>query len=157
MKKTTLTFVTILAAFSTMRCSTYKMSEEVQAQNIKAQPVADSPEEIARRAAEIFSKSPNLNDDQKKKIHAIYTNVYDESVAIRREIGQSKSLLYETLVTPDYKSSEVASLKKKIVALDKKRLDIMFKALKDVQKIVGRGADKENIYRQLSSAYGKNR
>lgn len=156
MKNIKLTFVTILIALSTMRCSTYRMSEEVQAQNIKAQPVADTPEEIAMRASEIFSKSPNLSDEQKEKIHAIYTNVYNESMTIRREIGQSKSLLYETLVKPDYKSSEINSLKKKIVALDKKRLDIMFVALKDVQKIVGRGVDKENIYRQLSE-YDKNR
>jgi|GEM_PF-6770645 len=33
----------------------------------------------------------------------------------------------------------------------KSRLDIMFRALKDVQKIVGRGADKENIYKQIGS------
>ena len=133
-----------------MRCSTYRMSEEVQAQNIKAQPLADTPEDIALRAAEIFSGSPNLTTEQKDKIHTIYTNVYDESMSIRREIGQSKSLLYETLVKPDYKSTEINSLKKRIVGLDKKRLDIMYKALDDVQKIIAQGAtDKERMYKQL--------
>ena len=150
MKKLTITFISLVAALSTMRCSTYRMSEEVQAQNIKAQPLADTPEDIALRAAEIFSGSPNLTTEQKDKIHTIYTNVYDESMSIRREIGQSKSLLYETLVKPDYKSTEINSLKKRIVGLDKKRLDIMYKALDDVQKIIAQGAtDKERMYKQL--------
>lgn len=150
MKKLTITFITLVAALSTMRCSTYRMNEEVQAQNIKAQPLADTPEDITMRAAEIFSGSPNLTSEQKDKIHTIYTNVYDESMTIRREIGQSKSLLYETLVKPDYKSTEINSLKRRIVGLDKKRLDIMYKALDDVQKIIAQGAtDKERMYKQL--------
>ena len=145
------TIISLLSILCLASCSSYRVNEEAQAKEVKAELPADTPQQMAMRAAEIFSNAPNLSDEQKKQLHTIYTNVYEEAMTIRREIGQNKSWLNKTLVKSDYKSSEVNTLKNKIVALDKKRLNIMFKALKDVQKIVGQGPDKENIYKHLSN------
>lgn len=139
--------------FMLTSCSSqFAREEEKQAEQAMAQEPADTPEDIAMRAASIFENAPNLSLEQKSEISKIYNKVYDDSMGIRRDIGQYKSLLYMTLVKENYKSTEVDRITKKIVALDKQRLDIMFKALKDVQKIIGHGADKEKIYKQL----GKN-
>ena len=67
--------------------------------------------------------------------------------AIRRNIGQSKSLMFSRLASVDYDSVEIKKLKERIVKLDQERLNIMFQALADVQAIVGRGIDKEKVYK----------
>lgn len=147
-----ITAFTILACITLIisGCSTPEKKEEtVLNEKIKAQEPADTPQHIAVRAAEAFSGAPGLSAEQKMKLHAIYTRVYSESMQIRRDIGQSKSLLFMTLANSDYKSADITRLKKKIVDLDQKRLTLMFDALQDVQKIVGKGIEAEKIYKHL--------
>lgn len=147
MKKNLVLFLSLLALAS---CSTTGSKEDRELNaKVKSQQSADSPQEIAARAAEAFSAAPGLSADQKMKLHSIYTRVYVESMQIRREIGQSKSLLFMYLANPDYKASEMNRLKKKIMNLDQKRLNIMFEAFDDVQKIVGRGVETDKIYQHF--------
>lgn len=149
MLKLILTFF-LLSAFFQTGCYTYKLKNEEPAQQTDAKPVAESPQQIAIYAASIFANAPNLTDEQKKQLNLLYTDVYEKAMTIRSDIGKYKTQLYMTLVRADYKSSEISMLRRKIVALDQQRLDIMFQAVKDMQKIVGRGADKESIYKHLS-------
>lgn len=132
-------------------CSTASSKAEnaALAQQVQTEPQANTPEEIRNRAAEAFANAPGLTNEQKQKLEAIYQRTYREALAIRTEIGQSKSLLFKTVAKADYKSAEVDRLRKRIVDLDQKRLNIMFKALSDVQAVVGYGADKEEIYERL--------
>jgi hypothetical protein len=131
-------------------CASEQKEKDAElALKVKMQQPADSPDEIVRRAAFAFSNAEGLTAQQKWMLSDIYTKVYTESMQIRREIGQSKSLLFQTLAKVDYKKSEVLDLKKKIVALDQKRLKIMFDALDDVQRIVGKGIEVEKIYKHF--------
>lgn len=142
--------ISLTLAFALSACSTKETTEDrILTGKVKEQEPADTPQQIAMRAAEAFTGSPELTAEQKMKLHAIYTRVYAESMQIRRDIGQSKSLLFMTVAKSGYKSSEVSKLKKKIVDLDQKRLKIMFQALDDVQKIVGKGVEKEQIYKHF--------
>lgn len=134
----------------TTACTSQQKAEEKQLnQNIQAQKPADTPEQIADRAAMAFSNVEGLTPEQKLKLSNIYKNVYLESMKIRREIGQSKSLLFMTLAKVDYKAKDITNLKKKIVELDQRRLNLMFEALDDVQNVVGRGVEAEKIYKHL--------
>ena len=147
MKNILITLSFLLALSS---CTT-EPKPEIAAMNkqIKAQVPADAPEQIMSRAAMAFSNAEGLTAEQKIKLSSIYTRVYTESMRIRREIGQSKSLLFSTLAKVDYKDSEIKNLKKRIVTLDQQRLNLMFGALDDVQKIVGRGIEAEKIYKHF--------
>jgi hypothetical protein len=137
----------VLISFS---CTSKQKTEDRELQaEIHAQASADTPEEIAKRASESFSTAQGLSSEQKLKLEKIYSFVYADSMRIRRELGQSKSLLFSTLSKVDYKQKEITNLKKKIVALDQERLNIMFKALEDVQKIVGKGIESEKIYKKI--------
>jgi len=139
-----------LLAGSLLGCASAKINSETDLdRKVREEPHANSPEDIANRAAKVFSEAPGLSEDQKRKLSAVYLAVYAEAMAIRTEIGQSKSLLFKLIATTAYKSKEVDQLKQKIVALDQRRLKIMFEALADVQKIVGHGPGKENIYRHF--------
>lgn len=118
-------------------------------QRLRAEPSASSPEEIADRGAYDFITAPGLTHDQKQKVMRIYIRTYNEAVAIREEMGKAKSLLFKTVASQDFKSGDVDRLKSRIVALDQKRLEVMFKALADVQAVVGYGKDKEEIYKHF--------
>lgn len=142
--------ITLAVAVSALGCSTPQKSEDEKlTAKIKEQAPADSPQQIAMRAAEAFSNAPGLTAEQKLKLHAIYTRVYSESMTIRRDIGQSKSLLFMTVANADYKSADVTKLKQKIVALDQRRLKLMFDALEEVQGVIGKGIEAEKIYKHL--------
>ena len=132
-------------------CSTTanKAAEATLNEKIKAQPVPETPDQIAARAAETFSSAPGLTEEQRQKVMAIYSHTFAESMNLRKEIGQSKELLFSTVADPNYKSDDIKRLKKRISDLDKKRLAMMFKALDDVQTVVGPGADRKNIYQRL--------
>ncbi|MBK9323522.1 MAG: hypothetical protein IPM97_11375 [Bdellovibrionaceae bacterium] len=129
--------------------SAEKKEETTVATQVQAQPPADTPEQILARAAQAFSTIEGLEPAKQDKLRETYSRVYTESMSIRREIGQSKSLLFATLAKPDYKASEITKLKKKIVGLDEKRLALMFKALDDVQAIIGKGPGREELFKRL--------
>ncbi len=146
-----LTLTAAFMAVGMMACSSSPKTENPTTleQQVAAEPKADTPEQIAQRASEAFGNAPGLSVDQKKKLMEIYANTYTNSMAIRTEIGQSKSLLFKMLGSAGYQSNDVTVLKKKITSLDEKRLALMFQALEDVQKVVGVGEGKEEIYRHL--------
>ncbi len=134
-------------------CVTQKTDSQKPDPQLDAKVAAESPaptaQAIAERGAQTFINAPGLSDDQKQKLLGIFVKVYDEAIAIKNDIGKSKSLLFKLVASKDYKSKEVEDLKKRIVALDQKRLRIMFKALADVQEVVGTGEEKEEIYKHF--------
>ncbi|MGZ3725926.1 MAG: hypothetical protein ACXWQQ_08995 [Pseudobdellovibrio sp.] len=129
-------------------CASSELERE-QRKEIRAQQPADTPQEIMERASLAFANAPGLTPDQKVKLGAIYSQVYTDATAIRREIGQAKSLLFSKLASVDYTDKEISSLKNRIVKLDQRRLDLMFKALDDVQEVVGHGEAAEKIYKHF--------
>lgn len=118
-------------------------------QRIKAEAPANTPEEIAQRAADVFASAPGLTGDQRKKLNALYLKVYEESRKIRKEIGQMKSLLFKEAAAKKFKSKEINDLTSKIVEADQRRLNLMFSAFEEMQNIVGYGDDKKDIYEYL--------
>lgn len=138
-----------LLGLASAGCSSAKKDETQLKQEIQAQAPADSPDQIMQRAAMAFSNAEGLSADQKLRLQAVYSRVYSESMKIRREMGQSKSLLFMTLAKVNYKAAEITSLKKKIITLDQRRLNLMFSALDEVQKIVGKGIEAEKIYKHF--------
>jgi hypothetical protein len=126
-----------------------QVAEKAVTEKAAQEPVAQSPQQILERAAEQFSSAPGLTAEQKTKLAEVYSRVYIESMGLRREMGQNKSLLFTTLSKPNYKPSEIKVLKSKIVQLDQKRLNLMFEALDDVEKIVGKGNKVPEVYKHF--------
>ena len=118
-------------------------------QRIKAERRADTPEEIAQRAADVFSTAPGLTAEQRKKLNALYLKTYAQSREIRTEIGKMKSLLFKEAATKKFKTNTVNELTRRIVDADQRRLNLMFSALEEMQNIVGYGEDKKELYEYL--------
>ncbi len=148
------TFFLFVAVAGLVACTSATPKQEKQDQavleaQVKAEPPAMSPDAIAERGAQIFIGAPGLSQEQKRKIMAVYIRTFNDAISIRNEIGQSKSLLFKKVATKSYKSKEVEDLKARIVALDQKRLTVMFKALEEIQTVIGTGPDKEEIWKHF--------
>lgn len=102
-----------------------------------------------QKIADFFLKTPKLTAQQKEKLIEIASRTETEARIIRSEIEESKILLFQTLAQVDYESKDIEVIRKKLVALDQKRLEQMFKALSQVQQIVGFGKDREDFYKKL--------
>lgn len=147
MKKIILS-LTIIAGLTS--CANTDAKDSSLNNQIESQAPADTPQAIVERAASTFSNVEGINAKQRSRLSEIYTQVYFESTKIRREMGQAKSLLFQTLAKPEYKESDITKLKKKIISLDQKRLNLMFKALDDVQAVVGKGVtNADKIYQHF--------
>ncbi|MCM2282490.1 MAG: hypothetical protein NDI61_11670, partial [Bdellovibrionaceae bacterium] len=145
-----LSLVLILTATLTGACSSAQHREEKRLDaQVKAEPSAEGPGAIASRGAQMFVQAPGLTEEQKRRLLEIHTRVYTQNAEIRTEIGKAKSLLFRTLVSNTDEPNTIAGLKKKIASLDQRRLNLMFQALDEVQQVVGRGPDKEPIYRRF--------
>lgn len=144
--------VMIAALALTMGCSSSPKNQKSELdQKIQSEAPANTPEAIAQRAAETFAGAPGLTEAQKSKLMEIYINTYTDARSIRTEMGQAKSLLFKTISTKDYRSRDVQVLKEKIVKLDQARLKLMFKALEDVQKVVGYGEEKSPLFEHFEN------
>jgi len=126
-----------------------KKEDEKLSAAIQAQTPANTPEQIMQRASDAFANAEGLSPEQKIKLGTLYSRVYTEGMAIRREIGQSKSLLFSTLAKNNYKNSEIKKLKNRITELNQKHLMIMFDALDEVQNIIGPNQNAEKIYKHI--------
>lgn len=139
--------VSMAAGAAVMGCAT--QSERELEQKVQAEQPATGPDAIAARGAQTFISAPGLTDEQRRQLLEIHTRVYAENTEIGTEIGKAKSLLFKNMIAEKYDAATVAGLKKKLIGLDQRRLNVMFKALEDVEKVVGRGLDKEPIYRRF--------
>ena len=98
---------------------------------------------------EAFMNSPDLTAAQKEQLKSIFVRTMGQARTLSAELSDAKSRMFQTLASRDYKSKDITTLKKEITTIDQKRLDLMFGALSEVQGVVGYGADKEKIYKQL--------
>lgn len=153
--KKLMTIPTLIFAISIISaCSSHETRPEVQLPTEIEQKMASSPgvggtNAIARRAAEDFIGMKGITPDQRAKLIAIYLSTYDQALKIQSDISLSKFRLFDLISSTSYSSASVENLKQKIVDLDQKRLIIMFKALADVQDVVGYGKDKAPIYKHF--------
>ena len=130
---------------ATTGCSHLKKTETEKSQALCIEKKTE-PRHINMDA---FFNSPDLNATQKEQLKAIYARTMGQARKLSSELAAIKSQMFQTLATKDYKSKQVTDLKAQIIAIDKKRLDVMFEALSAVQGVVGYGEEKEKIYRQL--------
>lgn len=147
-------FVLLLATGSLFSCASQgprpetKLPAEIE-QRIATAPGGNVSGGIARRAAEDFIGMKGITPDQRAKLMTIYIATYDEALKIQKEISTEKVKLFDLISSTAYTSLAVDKLKQKIVDLDQLRLIVMFKALADVQNVIGYGKEKAPIYKHF--------
>lgn len=144
-----LTIGTALLGLSACASKSEKQAEQKVEQSVQAENPATQKGELAARGANTFMNATGLTDAQKSKLMDVHAKTYTEAQKIGNELTQTKAALFKTLVSPTSTKKEINLLKKKIVSLDKQRLDTMFKAIEEVEKIVGKTAQSADIYKEF--------
>lgn len=129
-----------VAGIGLVGCGSTPTEQKVE-KEVQATPAPKQAGDLASEGHQAFLNAPNLTEAQKIKLSEVMKTTYAEAIKIKEEIGKSKLVLFKTITSPDYKQKEVDVIKKKITKLDQKRLEIMFKSLDDVQKIIGRNPE----------------
>ncbi len=100
---------------------------------------------MSQRVKSILRNSPNLNEDQRDKFLMLHSDVMSEVAIINDELRKSKVVMFNNMVADEYDAKKIRILRKSIVKLNKKKLNVMFDAMDESKKILGLEA--KNIYR----------
>ncbi len=101
------------------------------------------------RGFDTWAGSTNIDIDQKSKLWTLHSSTAREAFRIRDEITKAKSAMFKELAAGGEDKAMINGLKTKIVKLDQERMDIMFKALDSVQRILGNGRESKEYYLYL--------
>lgn len=83
-----------------------------------------------------INSNNGLSDDDKKQLTSLVSKVMMDLSKTRSDIAKLKKILFANLVSGDNRSDENLLIKRRIIDLDKRRLDRMFSALDEAEKII---------------------
>lgn len=104
---------------------------------------------LMARGFDTWAGSAQIDVDQKSKLWTLHSSTAREAFRIRDEITKAKSAMFKELANGGSDKEMINGLKNKIVKLDQERMDIMFKALDSVQRILGNGRESKEYYLYL--------
>ena len=96
-------------------------------------------------------KSDKLTEIQKNSLMELETKTHALNAALKEQIEKAKIVLIQTVLEPKMNQKEYSILKKKIVALEKKRMENGFKAITEARNIIEPKMNAEN--REMIKAY----
>jgi hypothetical protein len=119
-------------------------------QEVSAQPVRQMHGGVAAKGLEAINAS-NLTPEQKELLKKIHTRMIAETFDNQEETSKLKGVLFETITKTPYDAKKVEMIKKRLVALNDQKLNNMFGALKEVEKVIGysKPEEKQDIYQGI--------
>ena len=148
MKKSLSLIAMLAAALVVSSCASNKTTSEKVEQKVKAVP-ASMTKSIEHTVKEQIQTS-TLSQDKKDKLLALEEKAAAERKEITEEIEKTKVVMIETVLAPKMNEKEFNTLRNKIKALDKKRLDNGFRTLREVRNIIDpKSAEHQEIYKAV--------
>ncbi len=116
-------------------CAQSGVKKEVD-HDVAEQPVRPMDGGVAYKGFESINQS-TLSEVQKEKFRDLHTRMMMQTTQNREQTSKLKGVLFETLAQPNFDENKVNEIKKRLVKLNKQRMDLMFNALDEVKEIVG--------------------
>ncbi len=139
----------VLVPVAIISCSHAKVDKDID-QKAAKESYTPTDGALAAKGYEIIQNAPNLNADQKQKLLDLQKKMSGKMAALRKEESKLKSILFRSIVDAKYDAQEVDRLQSRLVSLDKKKMNMMFSALKETKKILGRTMpEDEKLYRMV--------
>lgn len=155
MKKNLLLLSCLMSTLAVTSCAHNKNAQQKVETEMK-EVSASQTKSIDKTIKEQISSS-NLTDQQKEKLMALEEKAHADNTAITEEIERAKIVLIQTILAPKMSQREFSILKKKIISLDKKRLENGLKAVTEVRKIVNPEAANAAHHAELYKVIIENR
>ena len=150
MKRNLKLLVTLFAVTSLSSCAGHRLAEQKIEQEIKEVSIEKNVS-IGSTARDTIMKSDKLTEVQKNSLMELETKTHALNVALKEQIEKTKIVLIQTVLEPKMNQKEYSILKKKIVALEKKKMENGFKAITEARNIIEPKMNVEN--REMIKAY----
>lgn len=135
MKKNLSIMTALVLALIVSSCAHNKSAAEQKIENEIKEVPASQAKSLEKTIKEQIAAS-TLSEDQKTKLAALDAKAHAEHTAITEEIEKTKVVMVQTVLSPKMDQQEFSILRKKIVDLDKKRMENGFKTLREIRKII---------------------
>lgn len=127
-------------------------------ERIAEEQITDGAEALREETAQNIQNDPDLSANQKTKLLDLQKATTEKMRQLHIDSLKLKSVLSKSLFGPDYNERDIQILKRRIVKNDNKKLDVMFEALDEAKKILGKnGRDHAYLMNQLLSIDRYNR
>lgn len=132
MTKLSIPFITLILLTGCAENSIAKKRIEAEIQSVQTQP----HEVVIITPRELILNSPDLTPTQKEKLLKIEENNRDKYTRITDEIEKTKIVMIQTILKPDMNQQEYKILKKRLLKLDKERIDNGFASITKARDVV---------------------
>ncbi len=132
-------------------CASYKAEKKVD-EELRQEPGVFSQAEIAEKSHDIILNHPSLTDKQRSEMRELFGEVFRKNIVLRSEIGKLKGVFFKTLFSRDRNEAEMKVLKKRLLAANDKKMNLMLDALDKAYKILGKEGNPqqfERLFREL--------
>ena len=133
--KTRILYATALVLALVGCSSTEKKVDQAMADQSQVKSQAD----LRAHADSMIATTPGLSDDQRSKLTQLGDSTRAKLDNVRTESLQLRSALIHNVIA-SYNKSEVYAMKRRMKKLEDKRLSIIFNAVDEANKILGRQA-----------------
>lgn len=148
MNKLPTILMSILLASVTIGCARQNVTEKSIDAEIKEVNL-EKNQTMADTARDFILKSEKLSVEQKNKLIELQEKVTDKNIKIKEEIEKAKFLMVQTVLEPKMNAREYSILKKKIVNLEKERMENSFKAIKEARNIINPKSVEDKDYYKI--------
>lgn len=145
-------FFALLATVLLLPACASQQAEKKVDEEVRQESGVFNQQEIAEKSHDIILNHPTLTDKQRAEMRELFAEVYRKNIVLRSEIGKLKGVFFKTLFSRDKKDAEMKVLKKRLLAANEKKMDLMLDALDKAYKILGKDGDPqhfERLFREL--------
>ena len=125
-------------------CTTSPEQKSIESQ-IEKEPRTFSQQQMVAKGHSILLNHPDMTEEQRRKMKRVYAETMAKSQKIRMEMSKVKGVFFKQLFKSTRNDKELRILRKKLIDLNEKKMDVMFDALYEAQTILGKGFPAEEI------------
>lgn len=132
-------------------CAHQSAVDKKVTQEVQNEPAVAPGGSLAMESRKIIDSSPELNPSQKEKLLALHARVAGDVAAMRTEEGKLKMVFFRSILNPKTSDPELANIKSRILALERKKTERMLSAMEEAREILGRRSlQDDRVYRAFS-------
>lgn len=118
-------------------CSTQAINKNID-HEMAATPSVQPGGPMARAMHNIIAESKELSETQKNQLLALHKHMAEFMGGNRMEMGKLKVVFMKSLLDPQVSSQKIEVLRKRILRLDRAKLNKMISSMEEAKKILGR-------------------
>ncbi len=142
------TFSLIFILAMAMSCSSKQVTQQKIDEKVAQESVTDG-RSLFFNIQEVIQNSKTLNDQQKKQLNGILTDISQKNKKLMSESFKLRSVLIKELISGQVDRKQVKMLKKNIRKLENERQKNSLSAIDQISSVVSKDPEREKIMQEM--------